>query len=174
VRALEAVHEVGLEPLGLVPSPFSASLPRALARAGAYVARCRRPKENPPAGAFIYQATTRARWSVATSGAGAWVSLGVGVTDLDPLLDQLAHDALNEDTVRSSHFLACEGRTYAALALHRARGTEAGVKRWDAWKPKLDGHVLAAQNEEGWWPNDVGPGKAYSTASACLLLMLGR
>ncbi len=66
-----------------------------------------------------------------------------------------------------SHFYYWYGNYYAAQALF----TEGGP-RWRAYWRELCADLLARQRDDGRWINDVGPGDAFATAIACLLLRL--
>ena len=84
--------------------------------------------------------------------------------EFGPALDAIAAGyELNRQTPR--HFYYWYGNYYAAQALHAAGG-----ERWRTYWKKLSADLLAHQQEDGRWLNDVGPGDAFATAVACLLL----
>lgn len=64
-----------------------------------------------------------------------------------------------------AHFYYWYGNYYAAQALHMEGGP-----RFDAYFARLSRDLLLRQEGDGSWANDVGPGPAFATAMACLLL----
>ncbi len=67
----------------------------------------------------------------------------------------------------ADHFYFWYGNYYAAQALHMEGG-----RRWERYWRRLRDDLLLRQRADGSWHNSVGPGDAFSTAMACLLLRL--
>lgn len=68
-----------------------------------------------------------------------------------------------------THFYFWYGNYYAAQALHM----EGGV-RFQRYFARLATDLIARQRPDGTWCNDTGPGDAFATAVACLLLRIPR
>lgn len=66
-----------------------------------------------------------------------------------------------------SHYYFWYGNYYASQVMRQIGG-----ERWDRWYDRLSSDLLARQRPDGSWPNDTGPGPAFSTAVACLLLAI--
>lgn len=65
------------------------------------------------------------------------------------------------------HFYFWYGNWYAAQAMNHVGGD-----RFERFYAKLESDLLQRQDPDGHWRNDVGPGDAFSTAVACVLLAL--
>jgi len=65
------------------------------------------------------------------------------------------------------HYYFWYGHYYAVQAFHMAGGA-----RFRDYLKKVETTLLALQFEDGSWPNEMGPGRAYGTATACLILQI--
>lgn len=65
------------------------------------------------------------------------------------------------------HFYFWYGNWYATQAMNHVGG-----ERFLRFYAKLEADLLDRQQDDGRWRNDVGPGDAFSTAVACILLAL--
>ncbi len=65
------------------------------------------------------------------------------------------------------HYYFWYGNYYAAQAFHHEGG-----RRWERYWERLRDDLLARQEPDGRWINSVGPGDAFGTAVACLLLRI--
>jgi hypothetical protein len=65
------------------------------------------------------------------------------------------------------HFYFWYGNWYATQAMNHVGG-----ERFARFYAKLESDLLARQQPDGRWKNDVGPGDVFSTAVACALLRL--
>jgi hypothetical protein len=64
-----------------------------------------------------------------------------------------------------THYFFYYGNYYAAQAFHQAGGDRAR-----RYAERLRADLLARQQKDGRWRNDVGPGDEFATAMACLML----
>ena len=125
-------------------------------------------------GSFRYQPDYRARASFALTAAGITILHGAGVYG-DQDIEQGFQALEAELEVFSSDYGAAEkghyyfyyGHYYAVQAFHIAGGV-----RYRKYLKHIQRTLLALQRKEGSWPNTTGPGKAYSTATACLILQI--
>jgi hypothetical protein len=65
----------------------------------------------------------------------------------------------------ADHFYFWYGNWHAAQAFRMKGGP-----RFDRYFGRLVRDLLALQRDDGRWPNRIGPGDAWSTAVACLIL----
>jgi hypothetical protein len=155
VQALRAARNVGI--------PVSASC---IDRVVAYVRDSRRYD-----GAYWYKIHGRAArqtTSFAVSAAAITTLHSAGVYDPKEYAAALEDVAEGYDDVSRhwpEHFYFWYGNYYAAQALFIEGGP-----RWRRYWTRLRDDLLARQQEDGRWRNDVGPGDAFATAVACLLL----
>jgi hypothetical protein len=82
-------------------------------------------------------------------------------------LDYVAQDYPRMSSRYADHYMYWYGNYYAAQALF----TEGGP-RWKNYWTRLRDDLLERQQSDGRWLNPVGPGDAFGTAVACLLLRL--
>jgi hypothetical protein len=80
-------------------------------------------------------------------------------------LDLLVEDYPDLTRGYPNHYYYWYGNYYAAQAL-----SAAGGERWRVYWRRLRDDLLVRQQPDGRWLNDVGPGDAFGTAVACLLL----
>ncbi|MBN2490873.1 MAG: terpene cyclase/mutase family protein, partial [Planctomycetes bacterium] len=158
VQALRAARNVGLR----VP-------PSTIARAIRYI-KDSAIHEGPEKGAFKYQARTLTRASFPLTAAGITALYGAGVYDDEDIDRGLGYLLRNQDDLGEhyrNHYFYYYGHYYAVQAVFTAGG-----QYWREYYPKVRRELLARQDEDGSWPNDTGPGRAFGTAVACIILQI--
>ena len=121
-------------------------------------------------GAFRYQVWGDQRSSFALTAAGITSLFHAGRYS-PPALEkslhflEVAHDQVAERWV--GHFFYWYGQYYAVQAMFIA-GSGRGY--WQRYWAKSSADLLSNQEEDGSWPNDIGPGPAFATAVACIVL----
>lgn len=124
-------------------------------------------------GAFFYKIYGRAAYTKTsfTINAAAVTSLhsaGIYDSDLYGRALQYLEEGYDEiSTFYPDHYYYWYGNYYAAQAMHMEGG-----RRWERYWKRLRDDLLERQFEDGSWHNSVGPGNAFSTAVACLLLRI--
>jgi hypothetical protein len=126
--------------------------------------------EGPEKGAFKYQAKTITRSSFPLTAAGITALYGAGVYDDDAIkrgLDYLVrnHEHLGEHY--RNHYFYYYGHYYAVQAMFIAGGGY-----WTDYYPKIRRELLQRQDADGSWNNETGPGRAFGTAVACIILQI--
>ena len=127
-----------------------------------------------PPGSFRYQPSYEARASWPLTAAGITILTNAGVyadTDLENGLRYLEGEVESFSREwglrRSGHYFFYYGHYYAVQAFHLAGG-----ERYRDYFKTVERILLNMQNENGSWPNAVGPGRDYGTATACLILQI--
>jgi len=122
-------------------------------------------------GAFYYKIHGRAartKTSFTVNAAAVTTLHSAGLYDereYGPALDFVAEGYEEVSRRYADHYYFWYGNYYAAQALFIEGGP-----RWRRYWPALRGDLLARQQPDGRWFNRVGPGDAFATAVACLLL----
>jgi len=161
VQALRAARDAGI--------PVSSKV---IDRVVEYV-RASRIEDEDDAGAFYYKIYGRGARQVTTFAinAAAVTSLhSAGLyndRDYGRAIELIAEEYPRLSDRYADHYYYWYGNYYAAQALF----TEGGP-RWRAYWKRLRDDLLARQQEDGSWQNPVGPGNAFATAVACILLRL--
>ncbi|MBX3463093.1 MAG: terpene cyclase/mutase family protein [Planctomycetes bacterium] len=163
LQALRAARNIGIRvPIGTVE------------RALAYV-RQSRVERGPTRGLFYYKIHGRGayqkdqEYAINAAALTALTSGGIHDDDLaDPVLDFLQRGYAQVAAPHTrSHYYFWYGNYYAAQAFYQHGGS-----RWRQFFARLADDLVASQRPDGRWRNDVGPGDAFATAVACLLLQL--
>jgi hypothetical protein len=123
------------------------------------------------AGSFTYQLETGRRsyrGSFCIDAAAVTSLQSAGIYAGDPIARALdgmekGYEAISRD--HPTHYFFWYGNYYAAQAFHHAGGD-----RWQRFSNRLFTDLLARQQKDGRWRNDVGPGDEFATATACLML----
>ncbi|RMH04658.1 MAG: prenyltransferase [Planctomycetota bacterium] len=135
----------------------------------------------PLPGAFFYQpphATgnegSRVTWPLTAAGVTILFHAGVHADrDIEAGLDYLERYLDRVDELwglrNRGHYYFWYGHYYAVQAFHMAGGD-----RYRNYFHELERTLLRMQAADGSWPNQVGPGRNYGTATACLLLQIPR
>lgn len=126
--------------------------------------------EGPEKGAFKYQAKTITRSSFPLTAAGITALYGAGVYDDEDIERGLNYLVRNHDYLGDhyrNHYFYYYGHYYAVQAMFIAGG-----RFWEEYYPKIRRELLERQESAGSWCNDTGPGRAFGTAVACLVLQI--
>lgn len=125
-------------------------------------------------GSFHYQKQDGSRSSFALTAAGVTALYGSGIysdesirNGLDYLMRKL--DDFSRDWGTGprykGHYFFWYGHYYGVQAMYTAGGDF-----WKVYFERAREDLLSLQHPSGKWPNDVGPGTAFSTATAILIL----
>lgn len=127
-------------------------------------------------GAFNYQRSRGSRSSFPLTAAGVTALHGLGIYSDESIrrgLDYLRRnlDEFNEQYGRDmgGHYFFWYGHYYGVQAMYTA-GTAFQVNYWEPYFESVRSELLAMQNPDGSWPNKAGPGPAFGTAMAVLVL----
>jgi hypothetical protein len=125
-------------------------------------------------GMFRYQPEPRSRASEPLTAAGITILHGAGVyADADiergmKVLDDSLKSFSNSYGLQyDGHYYFYYGHYYAVQAYHIVGG-----KRYRDYFRMIEDVLLRMQRQDGSWPNRVGPGSVYGTATACLILQI--
>jgi hypothetical protein len=121
-------------------------------------------------GTFRYQRDSSSRSSFALTAAGVTALHGLGVYSDELIqkgLEYLAAQQKGFDRTygKTGHYYFWYGHYYGVQAMYTA-----GAPYWEPYFEDLRNVLLAHQASDGSWPNECGPGPAYGTASAVLIL----
>lgn len=125
-------------------------------------------------GAFHYQSGRGSRSSFPLTAAGVTALHGVGIYSDDSIrrgLDYLRSrlSTFNQHYGQNGHYFFWYGHYYGVQAMYTA-GTSYQVNYWEPYFEEVRTILLRLQNGDGSWPNQVGPGPAFGTAMAVLVL----
>ncbi|QDU84630.1 Prenyltransferase and squalene oxidase repeat protein [Planctomycetes bacterium Pla163] len=127
-------------------------------------------------GAFHYQKGSMSRSSFPLTAAGVTALHGLGIYSDDAIrqgLDYLRREMGDFNRSfggrRGGHYFFWYGHYYGVQAMYTA-GTNGGINYWRPYFMELRDELLGMQREDGAWTNEVGPGDAFGTAMACLIL----
>jgi hypothetical protein len=124
-------------------------------------------------GLFWYKITgtsARTKTSFAINAAAVTALHSAGIyTDEDYGAAVRYLEAEYDDVSRGfgTHFYFWYGNYYAAQAFRQCGG-----ERYERYWKRLTRDLLARQQSDGRWRNDVGPGDEFATAMACLMLQI--
>lgn len=126
-------------------------------------------------GTFHYQKDVHSRSSFPLTAAGVTALHGLGIYSDDLIkkgLDYLSRNrtSFNNDPVLNGnsgkgHYYFWYGHYYGVQAMYTA-----GSPYWEPYFEELRSKLLMMQNVDGSWPNETGPGPAFGTAVAVLIL----
>ena len=129
-------------------------------------------------GSFHYQPETASRSSFTLTAAGVTALHGVGIYSdkaIERGIEYLIreHEPFNKRwgvrTRNKGHYFFWYGHYYAVQAFYTYGNKFQGTV-WTQYFERLREVLLGLQNKDGSFPNDVGPGLAFGTAAACLIL----
>jgi hypothetical protein len=128
-------------------------------------------------GAFRYQVYGDQRSSFALTAAGVTSLYHAARYDQEMLrqsLEFLDHSQqLMSDNGYVGHYFYYYGHYYAAQAFFIAGSDPAiGKDYWQRYWRRTSAELLGNQEEDGSWPNPIGPGSAFGTAVACVVLQI--
>jgi prenyltransferase/squalene oxidase-like repeat protein len=123
-------------------------------------------------GSFHYQKQDGSRSSFSLTAAGVTALHGVGIYS-DAAIDDgirylrqnLAEFNRREGPGKGYSYFFWYGHYYGVQAMYTA-----GSSEWDSYFRILREELLRAQDSDGSWPNEVGPGRPFGTAVAVLIL----
>jgi hypothetical protein len=123
-------------------------------------------------GSFHYQKQDGSRSSFPLTAAGVTALHGVGIYS-DEAIDQgvryLKRNLLQFNArwggARNGHYFFWYGHYYGVQAMYTA-----GAADWEPYFVSLRAELLGMQELDGSFPNSTGPGPAFGTATACLIL----
>lgn len=121
-------------------------------------------------GAFRYQLGRHSRATFPLTAAGVTTLYAAGIYE-DELIRR-AFDYMNGqmadfNRIYNGHYFFYYGHYYAVQAYYIAGGP-----RWTTYFRMIRKELLASQQENGSWPCHTGPGEAFSTAVATLILQI--
>ena len=123
-------------------------------------------------GSFHYQKQDNSRSSFSLTAAGVTALYGAGVYSAQSIDDGIRYLRANLDTFnlvegrqRQGHYFFWYGHYYGVQAMYTA-----GADNWESYFAKVRDVVLSMQGSDGSFPNSVGPGPAFGTAMAVLIL----
>jgi len=127
-------------------------------------------------GAFNYQRSRGSRSSFPLAAAGVTALHGLGIYSdesirrgLDYLRRNLVPFNLQYGRRDGGHYFFWYGHYYGVQAMYTA-GTSFQVNYWEPYFEEVRGELLSMQNPDGSWPNKSGPGPAFGTSMAVLIL----
>jgi len=131
----------------------------------------RYPSYRSEIGTFHYQKDNHSRSSFPLTAAGVTALHGLGIYS-DELIRK-GIDYLNENLTsfntnsygRRGHYFFWYGHYYGVQAMYTQGGND-----WHNYFTKLRAKLLEMQRADGSWPNEIGPGTAFGTATAVLIL----
>ena len=123
-------------------------------------------------GAFRYQKGSSSRSSFPLTAAGVTALNGLGIYSNEAIAEGLDYLQRNFDSFNyqygrhyGGHYFYWYGHYYGVQAMYTA-----GNNYWEPYFERLREELLAMQNADGSWPNQVGPGPVLGTAMAVLML----
>ncbi|MFM7297809.1 MAG: hypothetical protein ACKO4Q_11405, partial [Planctomycetota bacterium] len=123
-------------------------------------------------GAFNYQRNRGSRSSFPLTAAGVTALHGLGIYSDESIrrgLDYLRKNltGFNQTYGRrdGGHYFFWYGHYYGVQAMYTA-----GADDWESYFATVRDEILRMQQDDGSWPNEVGPGPALGTAAAVLIL----
>ena len=121
-------------------------------------------------GTFHYQRDVHSRSSFPLTAAGVTALHGLGIYSDDLIQKGLEYlggslGSFNAEYAEKGHYYFWYGHYYGVQAMYTA-----GSPYWEPYFEELRRVLLANQKGEGSWPNTTGPGPAFGTAMAVLIL----
>lgn len=120
-------------------------------------------------GAFKYQKQDSTRSSFALTAAGITSLYNAGVYSDERLRESL--DVLEQSfhllDGKETHYFYWYGHYYAVQAMYVA-----GDPYWSRYYSRIRQALLSSQHRDGKWANDIGPGNAFGTAVAAIILQV--
>jgi hypothetical protein len=111
---------------------------------------------------------SRSSFPLTAAGVTALHGLGIYSDDLIKKgLDYLGRNLteFNRENAADGHYYFWYGHYYGVQAMYTA-----GSPYWEPYFETLRSTLLSRQRSDGSWPNNVGPGPAFGTAVAVLIL----
>lgn len=163
IMALRAARNIGIK----VPKST-------IDRAYDYVLRSAITSGRHERGGFKYQEKDATRTSFSLTAAGVATMHNTGTYDHALIRAGVEYLKREFDALavqHKGHYFFWYGNYYASQVFFTAADT--GVDNWSGFYwPRVRDHLLRSQQENGAWKNTVGPGDAFSTAVACIILQI--
>jgi hypothetical protein len=125
-------------------------------------------------GGFKYQEKDATRTSFSLTAAGVATLHNTGTYDHALIKSGIEYLKRQFDPLAQhfeGHYFFWYGNYYASQVFFTA--ADSGVDNWSRFYwPKIRQHLLKTQSDNGSWKNTVGPGEAFSTAVACIILQI--
>jgi hypothetical protein len=121
-------------------------------------------------GSFRYQNRDNTRATFPLTAAGVTTLYAAGEYDspiIRDALDYLDRQLLSFSSENQGHYFFYYGHYYAVQAYYIT-----GDPKWTKYFHTIKGMLLAQQRSNGTWPCDPGPGDAFGTAVATLILQI--
>ena len=123
-----------------------------------------------PVGTFLYQPDGPSRSSFPLTAAGVTALHGLGVYSNDLInkgVEYLQENltSFNRHWGGQGHYFFWYGHYYGVQAMYTQGGRD-----WERYFTEVRAELLRMQFEDGSWPNSAGPGAAFGTATAVLIL----
>ena len=175
VLALRAARNIGIRvPKSTIDRAAQYVVESAITRSSS--GRFRRNVFGDEVGAFRYQKGGGSRSSFALTSAGVTALHGVGIYSDDAIQQGLDYLRRNLDEFNytwgrrgGGHYFFWYGHYYAVQAMYTA-GNAGHTNYWEPYFETVRAELLALQDPNGSWPNRTGPGRAFGTAMAVLIL----
>lgn len=126
-------------------------------------------------GTFHYQPDDHSRTSFPLTAAGVTALNGLGIYSSELIDKGVEYLQKNLDTFNrywggrrgssTGHYFYWYGHYYGVQAMYTHGGHE-----WEKYFSTVREHLLDLQRPDGSWPNGIGPGDAFGTATAVLIL----
>jgi hypothetical protein len=123
-------------------------------------------------GSFHYQKQDGSRSSFPLTAAGVTALHGVGIysdTAIDEGVRYLRSNLRSFNRTygyqKNYHYFFWYGHYYGVQAMYTA-----GSDAWESYFSEVRDELLRGQDASGFWPNETGPGRAFGTAMAVLIL----
>jgi hypothetical protein len=127
-------------------------------------------------GSFHYQRGRGSRSSFPLTAAGVTALHGVGIYSDDAIRRGLEYLRKNLIPFNNQygkhdqgHYFFWYGHYYGVQAMYTA-GTSSQGNYWEPYFEEVRRELLDMQRQDGSWPNRTGPGPAFGTAMAVLIL----
>jgi hypothetical protein len=125
-------------------------------------------------GGFKYQEKESTRTSYSLTAAGVATLHNTGTYDhalISAGVDYLKREFSTVVREHAGHYFFWYGNYYASQVFFTA--SDSGHDNWkDFYWPRIKDVLLKSQTDIGSWKNTVGPGDAFSTAVACIILQI--
>lgn len=173
VLALRAARNIGIRvPKSVIDKAAQYVVDSAVTQHSLAPAWGRRVSFASEIGSFHYQKQDGSRSSFPLTAAGVTALYGTGVysdeairNGLDYLMRKLDEFSRDYGERSQGHYFFWYGHYYGVQAMYTAGGD-----LWKAYFERVREDLLDLQLDHGGWPNRTGPGQAFSTATAILIL----
>jgi hypothetical protein len=173
VLALRAARNIGIRvPKAVVDKAAQYVVDSAVTAESAVQSFGQHPGYRNEIGSFHYQKQDGSRSSFPLTAAGVTALHGVGIYSdeaIDLGIRYLRRNLLQFNQrwggARNGHYFFWYGHYYGVQAMYTA-----GADGWESYFVNLREELLGMQQPDGSFPNGTGPGPAFGTATACLIL----